>query len=698
MAAIDVARRTSACWRDEVPALLGLVAVAAIEVAILLLGHRTFFAEPDNTTQFWAWYQKMAAALHSGALPLWDANTLAGHSFVGETQTGVFYPLNILWLLLLGSGHGISPRRLDLLVVFHLLLASIGLYALARSFKVRRLPSAIAGVVFAYTGPVFDRTTAQTAIFFGLAYVPWAVFFAHRQIETGRLRFAVGTGVAVGLGVLAGHFEPPFHAALLVVLFYALTALSARSPRGAEIRARATGLALTIAVAAVVALPQLAYSLPYLNRAYRFVGPGAPLPPGGTVGFTTFSELYSGSPSSALSVLDPQIYPVPDANDLFIGLAALAVLMAGAIFLRGPVQTQMGRYRWPLTVAALIGALAMLGPWTFFPVLLYVLPFVTEVRELGRYSIMVHLVLCLILAFVLQAIRANWVGSDAERARWWRRLTMAAGAFLALDGIYLLLRHVPGSDSWFGVQLLLGGVAVLVLTAAVRLPRFPLVAVLGTLIVAAGMHNDLRLLGSTSSALYPSRYYARTVAISYAEKACAGHRVLVLDDALPANVGDVYRQLHTENGYGATMHAQLFDFITNSPETSREQTQLLDLRCIVSRKSLAIAGYDVGLRDTVDGVTVYVDDFTSPLNTLQLQSVPVTVLRDDDRHKLYMVTLERPTTVIVSAIMYPGWHLQVDGRGVRAGSFRVGTVAVFPEVTIPAGRHTLGYSWSGLPA
>ena len=44
------------------------------------------------------------------------------------------------------------------------------------------------------------------------------------MIETGRLRFAVGAGIALGLGVLAGHFQPPFHAALLVVLLYALTA------------------------------------------------------------------------------------------------------------------------------------------------------------------------------------------------------------------------------------------------------------------------------------------------------------------------------------------------------------------------------------------------------------------------------------------------------------------------------------------
>ena len=153
--------------RREAPALLALVAVAAVHVAILLLDHRTYFAQPDNSGQFWPWYQKASTALHSGGLALWDANAEAGHSFVGEVQTGVFYPLNIVWLLVLGGAHGIGTRRLDLLVVAHVLIASTGFYALARSFRIGCLQALIAAVVFAYTGVVFARRVSQTAIFFG---------------------------------------------------------------------------------------------------------------------------------------------------------------------------------------------------------------------------------------------------------------------------------------------------------------------------------------------------------------------------------------------------------------------------------------------------------------------------------------------------------------------------------------------------
>jgi hypothetical protein len=187
-----------------------LAAVVLVHVALMALDHRTYFFLLDNSGQFFAWYQKAAAVLHSGQLPLWDANAAAGHSFVGETQTGVFYPLNLLWLAVLGSRFGIGVHRLEGLVVLHLLIASVGFYALGRSFRISRLPALIAAVVFSYTGVVFARTVGQTAIFFGLSLVPWAIFFAHRQVETGRLRFAASSGAAIGLGVLAGHLQPPF--------------------------------------------------------------------------------------------------------------------------------------------------------------------------------------------------------------------------------------------------------------------------------------------------------------------------------------------------------------------------------------------------------------------------------------------------------------------------------------------------------
>lgn len=106
--------------------VLTLVAVVAFW-STLILHQRTFFLFPDNVDQFYAWYQKLSVSLHNGVLPIWDANVFSGHSFVGELQSGVFYPINLIWVTLFGSVHGISVRALDWLVAIHFLIASLGM-------------------------------------------------------------------------------------------------------------------------------------------------------------------------------------------------------------------------------------------------------------------------------------------------------------------------------------------------------------------------------------------------------------------------------------------------------------------------------------------------------------------------------------------------------------------------------------------
>lgn len=663
---------------------------------ILLLGHRTFFAGPDNTTQFWAWYQKESVALHSGTFAVWDGNALGGRPFAGETQTGLLYPLNIIWLLVLGSAHGIGPHRLDLLVTLHLGIASVGFYALVRSFGLRPAAAVIAGAAFGYSGAVMGRASGQTAIFFGLALVPWALFFAHRQLETGRLRYAVAGGAMVGLGVLAGHFEPPFHAALIIVLFYALTGSRAGRSRSGTVRPRVIGLATTAIAAVIVAAPQLAYSLPYLGRAYRFVGVGPPVAPGGTISFDVFTRAYTGGPDSVLNLLDPQRFPVPDGNDLFLGLCALVVLVAGLLTTRGRLMPGLGRYRTPVVATLGVGALAMLGPWTPFPAVLYVLPYVSDVRELARYSILVHVVLCLVLAFGVEGLlRAR--GGDRQANVRRVRLGLIAAAVILVDGVFLLARPLDGTSTWFGTQVTLAGLTLLAIVEWRRRGHL-LVGAAAVLIVLTGtLLNGVQHLGSDASPYYPPHYYARSPLISYAEQECRGHRILALGSTLPVNVGDVFGDLRTQNGYGATMLVNYYAFINATSPVSREQTSLLDLRCVVVPAATSVPGYQVGYRDP-SGVVVLVNRHTSALNTPALAPVPATPLAIRDRMLRYRFSVSRPTKVILSAVSYPGWTLQLDGRTVRVGAYRVSNVAVFPEVTASPGTHVISYSSSGWPS
>ena len=675
--------------------VFGLVAVSLIQAVILLAGHRTYFSYPDNSLQFWPWYQKFAASLSGGSLPLWDLNTSAGHSFVGETQTGVFYPLNLIWLGLFGGAQGIGARRLDMLVVLHFLLASSGFYALARSFRLRQLACFIAAITFAYAGALPGRAIGQTAIFFGLALLPWAVFCAHRYLETGRKWWPPAAGAVVGLSLLAGHFQPPFHALLCIVLLYALTGTPPGIPRSTVVRARLFAFVTTLLVAVLVALPQLVYSLPYLGRAVRFIGPGPPVLPGHPIGFHTFANAYSGGPQSFLSLLDPQAFSVPDDNDLFLGLAGFVVLAVCWVSAPRHLWHRIGRYRAPLLAILLIGATAMVGSWTVLPRLLYVIPFVNEIRELARYAVMVVLVLCLMLAFGF-----DWLQREGVKSRLVSRLLLVLAAAILLNGVYLAFDPPPGGDRWFGIQLVLasGALAACARLGEWRHQREVRLAALGLLVVTSALYGGIRYVGRTDSPLYPPKQFARTPTITFLEQNCAGHRTLILDQALPQNVGDVFRAIHTENGYGATMHLSLYEFVTHVDPASAEGSALLDLRCIVAHHPITTAGYGLAFSNSSNGDLVYLNPTTSAVNTTSFRPVPVTILRQRDRELAYRITSRRARRVIVSAIAYPGWKLTLDGSSVPARFFNVGGTHVFPEVDVRAGTHTLSYSWSGWPS
>src|SRR6266404_1566285 len=62
----------------------------------------TYLLDKDDANQVYAWQRFTASNIQSGILPLWDPNTQGGHSFIGEMQTGLFYPLKLplyLWPL-----------------------------------------------------------------------------------------------------------------------------------------------------------------------------------------------------------------------------------------------------------------------------------------------------------------------------------------------------------------------------------------------------------------------------------------------------------------------------------------------------------------------------------------------------------------------------------------------------------------------
>src|SRR5438552_2040431 len=90
--------------------LLFLPVMALFYWKILLTSQFSLLTDGEGINQGYSWLQFSITSIRQGSLPIWDPYTLAGHSFVGEMQTGAFYPLHLLLALIpFNSASVLSP-------------------------------------------------------------------------------------------------------------------------------------------------------------------------------------------------------------------------------------------------------------------------------------------------------------------------------------------------------------------------------------------------------------------------------------------------------------------------------------------------------------------------------------------------------------------------------------------------------------
>jgi hypothetical protein len=138
------------------------------------------------------------------------------------------------------------------LVLGSFVACGMAMYLLARRLTGSTAAALLAGVVFAFAPFRFDHYYHLELLW--SPWMPLAFWFAHRTVESGRLRDGIGTGLCVALQVLSSIYYGVFLATALVVLAPVLVA-----GRLTMLRRRAlTSLACGAVVAVLLVLPYMA--------------------------------------------------------------------------------------------------------------------------------------------------------------------------------------------------------------------------------------------------------------------------------------------------------------------------------------------------------------------------------------------------------------------------------------------------------
>ncbi len=204
--------------------VLVLVAAPLVLFAPIVLGRVWYWGVP--LLQFYPWQRMAAEYYQAGQLPLWNPLAGSGAPLAANLQTGAFYPLNFLYVLLP------TEYAMGYTAVLHVILAGLFMYAYMRTMKLAPLAALIGALAFEMNGFLVARAGFLSVT----AAVPWLAAWLWRAEKlheaanrsqpsvVSRRRTVVSTALwlalVIGLGVLAGHAQTGVYGLIFVSAYF----------------------------------------------------------------------------------------------------------------------------------------------------------------------------------------------------------------------------------------------------------------------------------------------------------------------------------------------------------------------------------------------------------------------------------------------------------------------------------------------
>jgi hypothetical protein len=392
-------------------------------------------AVPKGGGDFNSFYYPLSAfaagQIQAGHFPLWNPFLYAGAPFAADYQAGALYPPNLLvWAFARPFTYG----AFEALAIFHVWWASVTAYGFARTIGLRRTPSLIAGVTFAYGGFM----TAQLGHAPMIAVASWlpAIFASLFLARRGSIVWSVVAGIGLAMAILAGHPQVLLYV-LTAAVAYGLYLAWAGRPVGAPVAPRhwsalprdplarhwaaaVARLGIMLVVALGLAAPLL---LPAEQLSRRSVRAG--------IGYDNATQ-FSVQPVALLQLLLPKVFGDNPTNYWsafangeiwgYAGVAALVLALVGVLW-----QTRAMRgHRLFFVALGAVALLAALGPFTPLHGWLYgFVPGYDRVRAAGRMLLLYDFAVAVLAAYGLDAL-LDWVAARHD----------------AIPAFGVLLRHV----------------------------------------------------------------------------------------------------------------------------------------------------------------------------------------------------------------------------------------------------------------
>lgn len=154
----------------------------------------------DTLRQIYPWKTFSLSELQKGIIPLWNPHNFSGSPLLGNSQSAIFYPLNIIYFVFS------QPVAWGILVMLQPLLASLGTYLYSRVIGLSRPGSTLAGITYGFClyTTVFLEYNTINHVTIWVPFLLWTIEKLIKKISiTGIFSFVLFTACAA----FAGHLQ-----------------------------------------------------------------------------------------------------------------------------------------------------------------------------------------------------------------------------------------------------------------------------------------------------------------------------------------------------------------------------------------------------------------------------------------------------------------------------------------------------------
>ncbi len=135
----------------------------------------------DAATQFYPWYSFLGESLRSFEIPGWNPHQFSGTPFAADPLSGWSYLPAMVFFALLPL-----PAAAKAYLVFHLLLAGLSVYALARALGISAAGALFSAVSYEFGSFLYAENTCCFAYASVMAWLPLALLGAEMAIRRPR--------------------------------------------------------------------------------------------------------------------------------------------------------------------------------------------------------------------------------------------------------------------------------------------------------------------------------------------------------------------------------------------------------------------------------------------------------------------------------------------------------------------------------